>query len=141
MISVLDQTVAELLGFEAWPTREAIERIANRMTYSRAKAEVLGFRLHRVMLADEQSDGFSFRQRVDFECVCGRREHFAGRRYTRFPHDVAQMDIAAEIWKFGSFSRDHLIADGFTPEQCDEFERKAIEFDRTYRNAQQETQS
>lgn len=111
--------------------REAREAAANRVTYSRAKAEAMGFEFGHVRVEDDPLRGGT-RLVVNFACVCGRVEFYIGD-YHPATLSPDEWDVAKELWDFGAFSREHLIKDGYTPEQCDEFERKAQEFDERSR--------
>jgi hypothetical protein len=113
--------------------REARDAAANRLTYSRAKAEAMGFEFGHVRVQDDPLRG-GIRLIVHFACVCGRVEYYIGD-YHAATVSPDGWDVAKELWDFGSFSREHLLKDGYSSEQCDEFERKAEEFDRIHRHS------
>lgn len=70
-----------------------------------------------------------------FRCACGEYEALR-QAYGQFElHDATpemlerMFDPAAVLRKLGSFSREHLLADGYTEAQVAEFARKGREFD------------
>lgn len=116
-----------------------LTRIANKMTYERARAEAMGFHFTRIEvrpMAGILGNG-ALMLRAVFTCVCGRQETFT----STFPEDtptgylIEHADVARELRRAGSFSRDHLLSDGYTPEQIDEIERKGEDFDEQCRQA------
>lgn len=111
----------------------SFEAIANRVTYHRAKAEAMGFKFERVTLRDDFSVA-GVRLDAPFSCVCGRRERLVSILRPTMPKSVLTdlLDPVATLWGVGAFSREHLLADGYTSEQIDEFERRAAEFDKAF---------
>lgn len=122
------------------PTMAELHALANRMTYHRAKAEAMGFKFDRIEVRGAQqgaSDSLygDIELRAVFTCICGRQEQFRSLLHTSMPGAFLRqkMNVAAELWRLGSFSRGHLLSDGYTPEQCDEIEAKGKQFDEECR--------
>lgn len=106
--------------------------LANRMTYHRAKAEAMGFQFRHIGIDKSPWDGGeTMVLRCVFACVCGRVEEFSSN-LPAFLNDCVfpeWTNVARQLWESGSFSRDHLIADGYSEEQIDEIEAKGKAFD------------
>lgn len=106
--------------------------LANRMTYHRAKAEAMGFEFRHIGIDKSPWDGGkTVVLRCVFVCLCGRIEEFskavpASLNACLLPEWT---NVARQLWEIGSFSRSHLIADGYTEEQVDEIEAKGKAFD------------
>lgn len=68
---------------------------------------------------------------LKFKCICGREE-FAriAFNYSTFespsfdPSVLANTDIAHELYKLGSFGKEHLLRDGYTDEDASRIERE-----------------
>jgi len=103
--------------------------IANTRTRARRRAEAMGFTFHKieVFVCDE---GYLLGGR--FMCVCGTEEaanFILDDHAIRSGHHHRELDFALRVERFGSFSREHLLADGYAPEVVDEILRKGREFD------------
>jgi len=106
--------------------------LANRMTYHRAKAEAMGFEFRHIGIEKSPWDGGeTVHLRCVFVCICGRIEEFSNAVPANLNDCIlpAWTNVARQLWEIGSFSRDHLIADGYTEEQVDEIEAKGNAFD------------
>lgn len=110
---------------------------ANAMTHDRRRAEAMGWRFTDIRVEDNwEGDGVMLDCR--FTCVCGTPEAFR----QVYPYAVVMdahpavaeqmFDVALLLRRAGSFSRAHLLADGYTEAQVAEFERKGAEFDRQH---------
>lgn len=110
----------------------SVYEIANWMTPARRRAEAMGWAFDNLeILAHENGDDVL---RGQFTCVCGRVEYFSlvlGSKYT-FNHQKdfnRQFDFAQRLQEYGSFSRSHLLEDGYTEEQISEVEARGKAFD------------
>lgn len=85
------------------------------MSESKWKFERMGFRMLRLERAYEHSGPMV---RGTFQCICGRRESF---QYVepddRYLRERINIDPYEWLERQGSFSREHLRADGYTEEQ------------------------
>lgn len=105
--------------------------IANESTFERRRAEAMGFVFHKIeVVASPYGSGYLLGG--NFRCVCGTEESF------RFAIDEALLlssqlplellDSAWHLRRAGSFSKQHLLADGYSPEAVDEIIRKGLEY-------------
>lgn len=117
-------------------TLEQMTTIANSSTLWRRRAEAMGFSFGQVEVMLHPGRFESVIIRGSFKCVCGSTEWYSFAVDTIFEMmrdmgaAVALFDPAARLAKFGSFSRKHLLSDGYTESQVDEIIRKGEEFDR-----------
>jgi len=109
-----------------------LQSLANASTHARRRAEAMGWQFGPVDVAlGAIPDTLTLRG--TFTCRCGRPEWYSlvvslsAMRRASAPRD--ELDVAAKLQALGSFSREHLLADGFTPEQVDEVERLGWQFD------------
>jgi hypothetical protein len=115
-------------------TEEQLAEIANKPTYSKRKAEYMGFTFGPVSIHPDEADFFdSVIMRGSFVCVCGTPEQFMRRIHVgpMMPVDlvVRELDSARFLFEYGSFSYKHLIADGYTPEAAKAIIDKGEEFE------------
>jgi len=112
----------------------AYNAAANFPSRERRRAEAMGFEFEVVEVVKHKSP---FRQlfimRGIFKCVCGKHESFAKMidgtaLHYSLPLGVA-FDPAAYLRGLGSFSRDHLLKDGYPPETVDEILERGRQFD------------
>jgi hypothetical protein len=95
-------------------------RLANRSTFHRRKAEAMGWTFRDIdVMLHPRFDGVLLK--CDFICVCGTLERFQAiidgmQLTTKFDAAAYLFDPARHLFDNGSFSREHLIADGFDPE-------------------------
>ncbi len=110
-------------------TISELAALANRMTYHRAKAEAMGFKFDRIEI--KELFGASLEVRANFTCICGRQESFTQIVSSELPSHILRqrLNVASELWRVGSFSRRHLLEDGYTSEQCDLIEARGRAFD------------
>ncbi len=106
---------------------------ANRSTFHRRRAEAMGWTFRDVDLVMSPND-FGLILKLDFMCVCGRLERF----HTAIDELVVRNSLVAretlidpvrQLYEHGSFSRKHLLEDGFDPEFID----KVLKIEREYR--------
>lgn len=99
---------------------DTMREIANRSTFHRRRAEAMGFRFDNI---DVSGFGDWLRLTADFTCVCGTPERFQQAidemALMRVQDAEYVLDPARLIDAAGSFSRQHLIDDGFSPEAVD----------------------
>lgn len=99
-------------------------------SYELARAQFMGWTFS-IPTVEESLLGAGFILRCNFTCVCGRQEVF---QYVHYDIRALQhCDPVRELTRLGSFSRDHLLEDGYTEAQVREIERKGEEFDRVTR--------
>lgn len=115
------------------------KRLAALPSYERARAEAMGFKFGELRVRAAGFGGIAIEQ--DFRCVCGRHETFAqhlmdeqtlSSRVRRMPESF---DIAAEIRRFGSFDREHLLRDGYKPAEVDRIVALGEAFDESAAHA------
>lgn len=113
---MLDLTIAEA------------QEIVLKPSYELGRALFMGWTFGKPTI---QRDIDAYRLCVSFTCVCGRREefHYRAERLEAFRF----VDVAHYLTEHGSFSRRHLLQDGYTEQQVREIERKGEEFDRVTR--------
>ena len=99
--------------------------LANRSTFSRRRAEAMGFTFDRIEV-DEFLGVYSVS--CYFTCVCGKPERFVHLLNEGLHLLERELDVAARIEAHGSFSRSHLINDGFSAADVDEILRKRREY-------------
>ena len=106
-------------------SRDQILYWANYPTYDRQRAEAMGFQFEPATIRSHYRNMDLLR--MDFRCVCGTREIL---EMPVPPLPTPQtLDLVRYLRVGGSFSREHLLRDGYSSEQIYEFERKAAEFD------------
>lgn len=111
------------------------QMLAGRVTRDRRRAEAMGWTFDGIQAREDVSSN-GVMVRCDFRCVCGRQEAFtmalSWTELRSMPIEflARHLDLVAQIRAGGSFSRKHLLADGYTEAQIAEFERKGEEFDR-----------
>jgi len=119
---------------------DALKAEASRMTYERARAEAMGFRFEDIDV--KRAHGVGVQLTGTLICVCGRRERFSegfvfddGRVHVwdMMRYLLERMNIARAMGRAGAFTREHLLQDGYTPEQVDEIESKGRRFDQECR--------
>jgi hypothetical protein len=101
---------------------EALTDVAWRMTPDRVRAEAMGFQLSEAVVtwADD-----ALVLHGQMRCVCGRHETFAFRILI----DPATLDPARLLRERGAFSQEHLVADGYTPDQVAEILQRGAAHD------------
>jgi hypothetical protein len=96
--------------------------------YRRATAAGFTFGELRIMSDDVSFLAMGLRYTLDFTCVCGRRETFMqaltpmelSESAVHHPYVNGKViDAVLALEHHGSFSREHLREDGYTPEQID----------------------
>lgn len=117
------------------PKIAELTALAKRMTYHRARAEAMGFEFKHITV--DPSNGDLVQLRCVFSCICGLREEFINVFPTSMPDSLLRefTDVAGSLSRHGSFSRAHLVADGYTLEQVEEIEAKGKAFDDECRAA------
>jgi hypothetical protein len=112
-------------------TLEEMNILANRETRARRRMEAMGFRLVTVEVVPSfPTDGVVMRGL--FKCVCGRTEFFADELDAdELPVSVAleAFDPALFLQRYGSFSRRHLLSDGYTEAQVADIIARGERFD------------
>lgn len=115
---------------------EGLEEAANAPTLERRRAEAMGFEFGDAVVVELRDEG-CFVVRGTFKCVCGKHESYSfmfDRLRVMCSQDkdcIARLVSPAHMLRsHGSFSRQHLLNDGYTPERVDEIIRKGEEFDR-----------
>lgn len=98
-------------------------------SYALARAQYMGWTFS-IPTVNKYCD-LGYRLRVEFTCVCGRREVF--QHIAMDTRALRHVDVIRCLTEGGSFSRDHLLEDGYTEEQVRDIERKGEEFDRVTR--------
>jgi hypothetical protein len=98
------------------------------------RAEAMGFVFGRPELVDDPNN-FGLLVRGTFSCICGRREQYsfaiASFDFQRSAAELAQvLDVGRMLRNAGSFSRKHLLTDGYTEAQVDDMLAKADAFDK-----------
>jgi hypothetical protein len=90
----------------------------------------MGFSLERFDLIEDEDYDY-MRVRGRFVCVCGRREQIQGifakdllEHEELVEHVAQEYNIYRMLQRAGSMSRDHLLKDGYTPEQIDDMEAR-----------------
>ncbi|MGE4074919.1 MAG: hypothetical protein AB7F22_05170 [Reyranella sp.] len=118
-----------------WSISE-LQALAERKTHDVRRAEAMGFVFHRVKVEPVPFNPRDVELRGYFRCVCGTEEAF------RFivPHEILtcsdenlvhhEFDVGARLRRHGSFSRKHLLDDGYPPAQVDEMMAKTDAFNR-----------
>jgi len=114
-------------------TSELLLTLATRKTRHRQRAEAMGFKFLQIEVVDSSVD-FGWYVRCLFQCVCGKIEalNFKVGDSEQYmdPDTLAKtIDPAYRLHLAGSFSREHLLKDGYTVEQVDEMMEKAAAFD------------
>lgn len=117
-----------------------LQHEAERMTYERARAEAMGFRFSDIAVYPAVG---TVQLTATLTCVCGRKQRFASSfLINEGPPIAMQLDfihqrinVARGMQRIGAFTRDHLLQDGYTPEQCDEIEERGRRFDEECRAA------
>lgn len=112
---------------------ETLLELAQRSTHHRQRAEAMGFTFDTIRL--NENDPGILVMRVEFNCVCGTPEelclaatfHELAHLSSLDQHPMA--DPARELHRLGSFSKEHLLADGFTPADVDRIIQKGVDFD------------
>lgn len=117
-----------------------LTRIANRPTPAKLRVEAMGWKFGPVQVGDDiRSDtryvgGPYVGVRGVFTCLCGKKEFFSATFCCEELEDektaAMLLDVYAALERGGSFSKQHLIDDGYTPEQVAEILRKGEEYDR-----------
>lgn len=107
--------------------------LAQRQTHHRQRAEAMGFTFDTIRLVE--NDPGILTMRVEFKCVCGTPEELCmAATYHELAHvnlEYHRMaDPAKELHLMGSFSREHLLADGFPAEEVERIIQKGEDFDR-----------
>lgn len=119
-------------------TCQKLTVLANQITPERRRAEAMGFVFGRIGVTDDPM-GLNYILRAEFRCVCGTGEFFVRAIDADFVHRrnddlvAREFDVAFQLRSFGSFSRRHLIADGFDPERVDEIIEKGERWDEQKR--------
>lgn len=114
-------------------------RLANAMTYYRARAMAQGFKFSPIVIEEARFNPGEYVLRGDFECVCGRLERFQFMLSDEMPEDYLRNELDIVRWltlKTKSFSREHLLDDGYTEDQVLDIERRGEAFDMTVPAAQ-----
>lgn len=110
-----------------------MQEIARRPTRERRRAEAMGWTFERIEVVEGVSGCPVLHGR--FTCACGAPEGFS---FTILPPELDAprhiiedylLDVGARLRCYGSFSREHLLDDGFTEAQVAEFERRGAAFD------------
>lgn len=115
-------------------SKKKIQYLANLRTPDRRRAEYMGWQFGKAEVIENLQDS-GYIVRMVFRCVCGTNEYIAFKVDDNLlmfaPEELIahELDVARRLRNGGSFSRDHLLKDGYTLEQVEEFERKAQEFD------------
>ena len=112
---------------------EAIARDMNGPSRARRKAEAMGFTFSPVELSWSGVADVLLCT-LNFLCVCGTHEVFQKRIFTS-PLESLRVtplrfdDLVDDLWAAGAFSREHLVADGYSPEAIDAIIAKGERFD------------
>ena len=104
---------------------------ANSKTPSRLRAEAMGFTFSPVDVIYDSLWGET-KIRGRFQCVCGRTEAYDFIVDLHFLDQMLwhrELDVARRLQSLGSFSRPHLLEDGYTEEQVEEIERRGADWD------------
>lgn len=120
------------------PMLYEIERLANRSTRARRRAEAMGFTFGPVRATAHElgrPDLLYVTLDGGFKCVCGTQEYY--RTHTTVDkskpltqHSVLEeTDVAQFLWGYGSFSDTHLRSDGYSAEAIAGFRAKEREFE------------
>ncbi len=113
-----------------------VTEIVNRNTWHRRRMEAMGFKFQSIKAEYTASGVFI---QADFLCVCGQHERLgvciSGKELLygavgleRHP----RLDPALMLHDSGSFSRDHLVADGYTETQIQEILKRGEDFDEAH---------
>jgi len=113
------------------PIAHPLRVAANVQTYERRRAEAMGFEFSPV---DVLWVGNGYQVSGSFICICGRQECYTFRvseiEVTLALADpVEVINPARRLAEGGSFSREHLLADGYDEETVDYILAKGEEFD------------
>lgn len=104
----------------------------NRPTRARRRAEAMGFCFGAIEVLGVVDDGVAIRG--VFSCVCDKTETFSilvtQRELEDFWASGSAPDFAQRLADIGSFSRQHLIGDGYTVEQVDKIVARGEAFDK-----------
>lgn len=123
------------------PSLDQLTVIANRPTFERRRAEAMGWTFYDIRVTRGNTSWHDqYALRGAFTCVCGAREQFQriiDEAHLFMAHNsdsviAEEFDPALWLRRMGSFSRKHLLADGYTEDAVAEIERKAIEFDAAH---------
>ncbi len=107
---------------------------ANRSTFHRRKAEAMGWTFRDVDVAYSLNDFGGIVLKCDFMCVCKRMECFQtvidelAITHSLVAREVL-IDPVRQLFNHGSFSRKHLLEDGFDPE----FIESVLKIEREYK--------
>jgi hypothetical protein len=114
-------------------TINEMRALARTPSRDQRRAEYMGWKFHDVDVLDGVGGVII---RGYFTCVCGAPEAFS---FAISPIELMSarrgliyrlFDVGLRLREFGSFSREHLLADGYSEAQVAEFERRGAEFDR-----------
>lgn len=122
------------------PSLVDLVSFANESTRDRRRAEAMGFVFGpaRVECTDYGGLDGHVVLRGAFSCVCGQLEayQFVATQYELEQATTALLrdmfDPALRLRHFGSFSREHLLEDGYSEAQVDEILRRGDEFDKEH---------
>jgi len=114
-------------------TSQQLLTLATRKTPHRLRAEAMGFQFMQIEVVDSPVD-FGWFVRCLFRCVCGKIEALTFKvgdvEQYMDPYTLAKtIDPAYRLYLAGSFSREHLLKDGYTEDQVAEMMEKAAAFD------------
>src|SRR6185369_13784786 len=108
---------------------------ANERSFWWGRAQAMGFKLGPVSMDYWEGYG-DYAMRGVFTCVCGRQEQYLfvlenALRVTELPQEflIDLCDPALRLHNSGSFSRAHLLEDGYTEAQVQEIIAKGTVYD------------
>lgn len=104
-------------------------QMANSPTPYREKAEAMGFKFGRAEVFEDRTVGYMLRG--TFTCLCGTHEAYCFHidEMAILDQHWQIFDPAWHLWRAGSFSKKHLLADGYSPEKVEEILQKGRDYD------------
>ena len=105
-----------------------LRKLTETKTPARLRAEAMGFTFGNLEIVS-CCWGIEYLFRGTFTCVCGRTEYF---KFTFRREEVEYViDWCELIERGGSFSREHLLADGYSEDEVDAMMARALAVDLT----------
>lgn len=118
-----------------------ILEIANKPSHLRSKAEAMGFTFMPARcVQDAWTPAGCMELSMDFTCVCGKLESvriiLTENILTHAPRFILEedADLVSYLWRGGSFSREHLVKDGYSEAQIADILAKGEAYDRQVAN-------
>lgn len=118
-----------------------LEGFANEDTYDRRRATYMGFQFSRTVIEQAPDHSGYLSMTGSFKCVCGTLEHYQlpSIKEADIRHAInllgdeewlrSRTDPVRALRDLGSFSKEHLLADGYSPEAVNDILRKGWYFD------------